>query len=322
VSRILLTGGSGFIGGETVEAAIRSGHQVLIFDVAKPHFDGHLPHWAQGDIRNPAALYEAASRFEPDAIIHLASDTDVQITQINQFTTTIEGTRNVIEMARQLPSLKKLVHISTQFVVKPGVEPASETSFEPYTVYGAAKAETERMIRAAGLAMPWLILRPTIIWGPHHPSFRENIFRHIESRFYLHPVGRTKILRAFGYVHNTAQQILMLTMSSEGDGAQRVFYVGDDVLDYDVWADKFSVALTGKPARRISQRLLSMLGRTGDFVKRLGLPAPIDSGRAFRMSTSSAIDLSSTLAITGEPKISLDQGVMETVNWLRNPTLQ
>ncbi|MCM8732538.1 NAD-dependent epimerase/dehydratase family protein [Hephaestia sp. GCM10023244] len=321
MTRLFLTGGSGFIGGEIANAALEQGHGFALYDLAKPNFTQHMPFWVQGDVRDLETLSRSVEAFRPDAIIHLASDTDVQITRMEEFTTTLCGTQNVIDVIQRAdalcPNLSKFVHISTQFVVKPGITPESEIKFAPYTVYGEAKAETERMVRAADLPISWLIIRPTIIWGPHHPSFRENIFRHISSRHYLHPSRSEKILRAFGYVENTAQQVLALTLSGEGREGRRVFYVGDDTIDYDIWADAFSVGLTGKPARRIPLWLLSLLGGAGDILKKLGLPAPVDSGRVFRMSTSSAIDLSPTHAITGAPKIPFPLGVRKTIEWLR-----
>lgn len=316
MTKLFLTGGSGFIGGEIARAALAAGHEVSLYDLSVPNFGDQVPFWTRGDVRDRVSLAQAIEAFRPDAIIHLASDTDVQITKMQEFTTTLDGTRNVISVAQSSNFLAKFVHISTQFVVRPGIVPESETFFQPYTVYGEAKAETERMVRSADLNMPWLIIRPTIIWGPHHPSFRENIFRHIASRRYLHPVGRQKILRAFGYVTNTANQILALTFSCDRVGDRRVFYVGDETIDYDVWADAFSIGLTGKPARRIPTQLLKWLGKAGDAAKLLRLPAPIDSGRAFRMTTSSAIDLSSTLAISGRPVVPFSKGVRETLDWI------
>lgn len=317
MAKLFLTGGSGFIGGEIAAAALAQGHQVAIYDLVSPHFPDQAPFWTQGDVRDASALADAVAVFRPDVIVHLASDTDVQVTRMEEFTTTLEGTRNAVAAAQRQYGVGKFVHISTQFVVKPGVKPVSETAFDPYTVYGEAKAETERMVRGADLGMPWLIIRPTIIWGPRHPSFRDHIFRHIAKRSYLHPTGARPILRAFGYVTNTAEQILALTLSDEGSGDRHVFYAGDDTIDYDRWADAFSHGLTGKRARRVPMWLLNLMGKAGDVVKRLGLPAPIDSGRAFRMSTSSAIDLTPTTAVTGTPRVSFDEGVAETLDWLR-----
>lgn len=317
MARIFLTGGSGFIGSEIARAAVAEGHEIGNIDLVAPHDPAQRAFWTPGDIRDLPALSRAVEAFRPELLIHLASDTDVQVTALEQFTTTIDGTRNVLAVAAATPGLSRFVHISTQFVVRPGVSPPDEEYLEPYTVYGEAKAETERLVRATGLTIPWLIVRPTIIWGPNHPSFRDNIFRHIASGAYLHPTGREKTMRAFGYVTNTAAQILALALRGGGNSGRRVFYAGDDTIDYDWWADAFSLALAGRRARRIPKSLLALLGRAGDLLKKLGLPAPIDSGRAFRMSTSSAIDLAPTHAVTGPPAVPFDVGVERTLAWLR-----
>jgi nucleoside-diphosphate-sugar epimerase len=312
---VFITGGSGFIGTQLVEIALRDGCTVRIFDTAAPSNPAHRELWIEGDVRDALFVARAISDFTPDLVLHLASDTDVSITRIEQFQTTIDGTANILAAIHDLP-LTRFVHTSTQFVVKPGVEPRDERYLAPYTVYGEAKAEAEKLVWSAGLQMPWIIVRPVIIWGPGHPSFADHIFRHIVSRRYLHPVG-APITRAFGYVENVAQQIYTLAILPESLTDRHVFYVGDDTINYDVWADAFAKALTGKRARRIPLRVLKLLGRAGDLIKKLGLPTPIDSGRAFRMSTSSRVDLSHTHALTGVPAVDFDRGVRETVAWLR-----
>lgn len=316
--RIFLTGASGFIGSEVIDFALANGDTVKNFDV-NPPTDDKAEFWVEGDVRDRTALARAVHEFAPDYIIHLASDTDVQITDLKEFTVTINGTQNVVEVAHEVSELTRFIHISTQFVVRPGVAPPHEEYLEPYTVYGEAKAETERIVRGAELKAPWIIIRPTIIWGPRHPSFRENIFKYIRNRQYLHPVDSQPIMRAFGYVTNTAEQIYKLATADSGALERSVYYVGDQTLDYAVWADGFSVALTGKRARRIPTSLLKVMGAIGDLLKHCRLPAPIDSGRAFRMSTSSQIDLSPTLAVVGPPAIGFHEGLARTVKWLDEP---
>lgn len=314
--RIFITGGAGFIGSPLARIAIAQGDTVCLYDLSPPKDVNLVPFWQKGDVRDYVHLNAVAKEFAPDHFLHLASDTDVSITRLEQFTSTIKGTANVLAVAETLSGLKRFLHTSTQFVVRPGVQPKDDAYFEPYTVYGEAKAEAEKLVRKANLTMPWVIVRPVIIWGPGHPSFAEQIFHHIATRNYLHPVGRNPIMRAFGYVDNVAHQILILGTLPEMPDGRLVYYVGDGTIDYDLWADAFSTAITGKQARRIPKWLLTLLGAGGDLAKKLKLPAPIDSGRAFRMSTSSAIDLSPTLRVTGPVPVGFDEGVAATVEWL------
>lgn len=315
--RVFLTGGSGFIGGEVVEILRTKGFGIANYDLAPPHLPGQEPYWIKGDVRDSCKLDQEIAAFDPHYILHLASDTDVSVEAVEAFTTTLDGTANVIAALSRAPKLRRFIHVSTQFVVKPGVQPLEERYLEPYTAYGQAKAETERMLWRANPPAPWLILRPTIIWGPHHPSFAEAIFKHIASRNYLHPVAAEPITRAFGFVRNVAQQMVYFLEMPANASNRHVYYLGDATIDYDIWADSFSQALTGKRARRIPKWLLALMGRAGDLAKRLGIPSPIDSGRAFRMSTSSAIDLTPTHALAGLPQVGFDDGVAETVAWLR-----
>ncbi|MBR0552110.1 NAD-dependent epimerase/dehydratase family protein [Stakelama marina] len=315
--RVFLTGASGFIGGEVVKILQSKGYEIANYDIAPPHFPEQTDCWIEADVRDKQRLDLEVANFDPHYLIHLASDIDVAITELDQFTTTIDGTSNVIEAVAKAKSLKRFVHISTQFTVMPGIAPPDESYLQPYTVYGEAKAETERRLRVADLSVPWVILRPTIIWGPHHPSFANQIFRHIATGRYLHPKGSEPIMRAFGYVRNVAAQMVWFMEMPASASNQRVFYLGDDTIDYDRWADAFSVELAGRRARRIPKWLLLLMGRAGDLVKKLGLPSPIDSGRAFRMSTSSAVDLDRTLRLAGPVQVSFEDGVAETVAWLR-----
>lgn len=314
--KILITGGSGFIGSQVVEQAVALGASILNIDLKPPRLSRHRPFWQAIDIRDERALEQAALVFQPTQILHLASDIDISITRLQDFKTITNGTANILNVARELPDLKCFLHTSTQFVVRPGVEPSSERYLDPYTVYGEAKAHSEEQVWAAKLGVPWVIVRPTIIWGPNHPSFAENIFRHIGSRSYLHPTAARPIVRAFGYVDNTAAQMLAIALLRREVRTRQVYYLGDAAIDYDQWADAFSIALTGKPARRIPLALLKALGLAGDAIKLTGLPSPIDSGRAFRMSTSSMIDLSPTLNLVGVPPIDFTEGVQKTVQWL------
>ncbi len=97
---------------------------------------------------------------------------------------------------------------------------------------------------------------------------------------------------------------------------RQVFYAGDAVLDSAAWVDAFALALTGKRSRRMKLPILRAMGWAGDVAMKLGIRPPIDSGRVMRMTHSYPLPLEPTLALTGTPRISLEAGVAETVQWL------
>lgn len=315
--RVFVTGGSGFIGGEVLILLLRRGYDVINFDIEAPHFSEQLDCWVEGDVRDVSKLTREIEAFDPHYVLHLASDIDVTITRLEEFATIIDGTANVMAALHSAPSLRRFVHVSTQFTVRPGVEPRDERHLEPYTVYGEAKAKAEEQLWRTTPKVPWFILRPVIVWGPNHPTFGDQIFKHIASGYYLHPSTQIPIMRAFGFVRNVAEQMVRFLELPANATNRHVFYVGDETIDYSQWADGFSIALRGRAARRIPKWLLDLMGQVGDLLKMLGLPSPIDSGRAFRMSTSSAVNLAVTHELIGPSTISLEDGIAETVDWLR-----
>lgn len=312
-SKLLITGGSGFIGSEVVKRAQQHGFEIKNLDFNPPNLSEHEPMWANVDVRNKEDVEREIVAFNPDFVLHMASDIDVTLKTLDEYRTTTLGTSNVLNAAEKLPNLRRLIHVSTQFVVTPGHTPKTDADFKPYTLYGEAKAVSERLVHRASL--PWVITRPTIIWGPRHPSFHLQILGYIASRKYLHPMSSEPIMRCYGYVGNTADQMFSLL---EADLKQRrVFYLGDGTINYDTWVDGFAEAFTGRKARRIPKSLLHLLARLGSGLNTLGFSAPIDLGRYFRMTTSSAIDLTPTFEIVGRPQISFEDGLRETVEWLQ-----
>jgi nucleoside-diphosphate-sugar epimerase len=312
--KVVITGGSGFIGGEIVSTLQARGAEVLNLDCNPPPLQ-QARHWQSCDVRSIESVNSAILNFDPNYVLHLASDIDVNLPTLESYATTIEGTRNVIAACAGLHNLRRFIHVSTQYVMTPGVQPHSETEFQPYTLYGEAKAQSELTIRQSALA-DWIIVRPTIIWGPRHPSFANAIWKYLANRKYLHPVARKPILRCYGFVRNTAEQMTALLDADLSKVSGRVFYLGDGTIDHDRWIDGFACAFTGKRARRVPKSALLALGLAGEGLNKLGVRFPMDMGRYFRMTTSSEIDLNGTFAIVGSPKISLEQGISETVAWL------
>lgn len=107
--KILITGGSGFIGSHVVENLLSKGHQVTVFDhQVRPHENTET---FLGDIRDTTSVNEAVSHH--DAVMHLAGILGTAETVSNplpSIETNIVGSLNVLQACRQFG--KKAVDIT------------------------------------------------------------------------------------------------------------------------------------------------------------------------------------------------------------------
>jgi len=319
--RVLVTGGSGFIGTHLMNLLLAKGHLVLNIDIFKPKLESHIPYWKHCDIKNHDKLLEISREFSPAHVFHLAAKANLNGATIDDFPDNVVGTDNVVACVNELPSIRRFIHISTQYVVAPGVFPESDEFLQPYTAYGESKAEGERIVRRR-CRKPWVIARPTNIWGPYHPAFPYEMWPYLERRLYFHP-GYKPTIKYYGYVENAVWQLYRLGVDIDEDKVcGRVFYITDPPINNLDWLDGFSLALSGKPARRIPRFLWRMLAYIGDLAKAVGLKVPISSDRFFRLTVNERIPYQRTIDMVGSSQISLEEGIRRSVNWYKNQKLQ
>lgn len=314
-TRLLLTGGSGFIGTHLADAAVNAGMEVLNLDINPPLRPDQKVYWRVGDLLNRDFVEGLVEEFRPDAIVNLAAIADISF-KFDDMPVNVGGLGILIDAAMQLEPRPRLVHVSTQLVVGPGYEPTGPRDYSPYTEYGRTKAASEELMweRAGGLE--WVIVRPTNVWGPWHRTFAPSTWKYLQRRWYMLPTGADPV-RSYGYVSNVADQILESTRAATDIVNRQVFYVGDEPFPSRLWLDGFSVALTGKRVRRVPGSFLQLLAQGGEVMKSIGLPAPLDKGRLFRISADYRTPMTPTFAALGKGKVSLDQGTSDTVAWLR-----
>lgn len=163
MSRILVTGGTGFVGKPTVAALIAAGHEVRVLDL-KPRPDAvpAVVEIVSGDVTDTETVARAAEGCA--GIVHLAGLMTVDCARdpLLGVRVNLVGSVNVFEAAR--PSRLPVAWLSTAGVFGPedGVNP------RPMTVYGTTKLAVEGVARAYALdhGVPSLGLRPYIVYGP------------------------------------------------------------------------------------------------------------------------------------------------------------
>ena len=328
--KILITGGSGFIGTHTVEHFLAAGAEVLNLDLQAPLNVRHVGQWRRVDILESEVLKGAFREFQPDAVIHLAARAECDETTTVEvgYRMNTEGTQNVLEAIRETHSVRRVIIISSQFVCGPDHPPEHDEDFHPVTVYGQSKVITEELTRAAALDCCWTLVRPTNIWGPWHQRYTQEFWRVAAKGWYVHPGGQP-VTRCYGYVGNLVAHLEAILQAEEPKVHGQVFYLSDPAEDIYRWANAFCMALRGQPARRVPRPLLALLGLGGDVISKLtGKPFLINSNRVRSMTSDYLVPgaIERTIAVLGQPRHSLEDGVRLTLEWLHardrdsNPT--
>lgn len=316
--RILVTGGSGFIGTNFVQDAVDRGDDVLNLSESAPVRSVHRPYWREVDILDGHAVASAFQDFQPEAVVHLAArtDCDEKTTVEEGYRVNTDGTANVLRAVESTRSIFRLVVTSSQYVCGPGRQPEHDEDYFPHTVYGQSKVITEQITRRMNPPCIWTLVRPTNVWGPWHPRYADEIWRVIRKGFYVHP-GGAPVVRSYGYVGNVIWQIRKILELPREAAHERVFYVGDRPGDIYEWTNAFSRALKGRPARRVPRWVLRSLAVGGDVISMAARrPFLINSSRYQSMITNYIPSMEPTFATLGEPPFSLDDGVAATIKWM------
>jgi UDP-glucose 4-epimerase len=167
--RILVTGGSGFVGRRVAAELAGDGALVRVLDL-QPHPDPAVE-IVIGNLADPEVL-ESALEGGVDAVVHLAAVTSVlrslQHPELT-FRTNVAATAALLEAARAAGATA-LVFASTNAVTGPMEAPAiTETAIlRPLTPYGATKAAAEMLMSAytASYGLRCACLRLTNVYGP------------------------------------------------------------------------------------------------------------------------------------------------------------
>lgn len=220
--KILITGGAGFIGSAIVPKLQSENHEVFVFDnlsfgnrefitVADDHF-------FLGDIRDVAAVSKTMEAIEPDVIIHLAAVHFIPYCNEHPFESSdinIRGTMNVLEAAKKVQNLAKIIFASTAAVYPISDKAVAETDeVKPLDIYGLSKLAGEQLMQKFHLEtkIDTICCRFFNAFGPNetNPHLIPEIEKQIREGNRTIALGNLTPKRDFIHTHDMANAMFAL----------------------------------------------------------------------------------------------------------------
>lgn len=173
--KLLVTGGTGFLGLAIVRQLCLNGHTVVTFSRGKhPEMEVMKIKHIQGDLLDYSLLKQTMLGCE--GVFHVAAKTGIWGKYQDFYQTNVVGTENVLKACREL-AIRNLVFTSSPSVVYDGNDSEGKNESLPYPKkynawYPKTKAKAEHLVMSANDAdLKTVCLRPHLIWGPEDCHF-------------------------------------------------------------------------------------------------------------------------------------------------------
>ena len=213
-SRVLVTGGSGFIGRRVVRTLLPEGHEVTVVDLRA--FPDKAVRSVIGDVCDPDVLARAV-RPGTDVIIHLAAITSVLASvqdPVSTYRLNVDATARLLELARE-NEVQAFLLASTNAVTGNvgGAVITEQTVMRPLTPYGATKAAAEMLLSSYAncYGITGAALRFSNVYGPgmaEKDSFVPRLMRAARDGEGVQVRGDGSMLRDLVHVDDVVQGVL------------------------------------------------------------------------------------------------------------------
>src|ERR1700692_2794169 len=309
--KIFITGGAGFIGSNFIRhvLSLDKGYKIVNYD--KLTYAGNLANlesvadhrdysFVRGSICDANAAEEAMRGC--DAVVHFAAESHVDRSIYEPapvIDTNVTGTFVMLQLARKLP-IERFVHISTDEVygdMAPGAFAQEDSPLQPSSPYSASKAASDLLVRSyvRPYGFPGLITRSSKNYGPYQfpEKFLPLMITNALDDKPLPVYGDGKQQRDWLHVDDNCRGILAVL---ERGRIGEVYNIGGSQVDENL---------------AVAQRLLRLMDKPETLLR----PVADRPGHDRRYALNSR---KIETELGWNPKISLEDGIRQTIEWYRN----
>lgn len=316
---VFVTGGSGYIGRNTLRALVEAGHPVRALARSSTSAELVASLGAEpvlGDLSELEALRKGMSGAE--ILIHLAADTDHGMATAAQEDANLQGTTNVYTAAKNA-GVRRALHLSSEAVLLTGepLKNAAETTpfpASPAGGYSKTKAEAERIAQSfSGDGLEVVVLRPRFVWGRDDTTALPQLVEAAGS-------GKLSWIGGGHYDMSTthiANVIHGMMLALERGRAGEVYFISDGApVEFRSFITQL-LATRGveAPTREIPRWLVASVVRLGDALARLtggAIHGPMSWQEYAVLGVEVTLNIEKAREELGySPVISRDEGLAE-----------
>jgi nucleoside-diphosphate-sugar epimerase len=241
---VLVTGATGFVGGHLVDQLLARGDNVTVLVRSRQRaapIGGRGARLVEGDLADTGALARAVAG--QDVIYHVAGLTGAP-TERDLMAANRDGTARLVEACLVSGTPPRFVLVSSLAAGGPsrrGVPHSSGAEQAPVTAYGRSKLAAEIVVQQSGL--PWVAVRPPIVYGPRDRDSLFDIFR--AARLGIAPVFGDGAME-LSFVQAADLGAALVVAGEHPDVVGQIYYVAHpEIITTDAL-----LALVGAEVRR------------------------------------------------------------------------
>lgn len=324
---ILITGASGFVGSFIVSEALQRGMEVWAAvrpSSSREYLQDKRIHFLTLDLSSTETLVKQLKDYAFDYVVHAAGITK-SVHAEDFFKVNTEGTKHLVDALLQLRMpMKRFIYISSLGVfgaikdTMPYHEINEDDVPKPNTHYGKSKLAAEQYLDRIGNDFPYVILRPTGIYGPREKDYylvAKSIKNHVDFS-----VGFQRQDLTFVYVLDVVQAVFLAL--DRGMNGRKYFITDGKVYQSNAFNDLIRKELGNPWCLHLHTPiwLLRLIANLCEYLgKYTGKPTTLNKDkyniirqRNWRCNIEPTMD-----ELGYHPHYTLSDGVPLTIKWYR-----